>query len=319
MPLPFSPVGVSALPDLPHGRTAMRLPWKFLPSHVRALVESHLGGPVVDAVSQDAGFTPGFASVLTSASGERLFVKAASRVAQADFAAAYLEEARKLRILDGTIPAPRLEWVHDADGWVVLGFEAVEGRAPRRPWRPAELDRALDLAEAIAEATREVPGSLGLRPVVEDLPELVTGWDGVPEDWPHRDDARALATMVATLPDQQFAHCDLRDDNILLAADGRTLACDWNWPVLGPRWLDLVNLLVFGHGDGLDVEPFLARRTLTSDVEPEQIDAWLAGFCGFMLARRTRPAPPTSPHLRTLTDWQAEAAWSWLAQRRGWT
>jgi len=297
----------------------MRLHWKFLPPQVRALVESHLGGEVVDALSQDSGFTPGFASVLTSASGERLFVKAASKVAQADFAASYAEEARKLQILDGLVPAPRLQWVHDDDGWVVLGFEAVEGRAPRRPWRPDELERALDLAEAIAEATHEVPESLGLMPVVEDLPELVTGWDVVPEDWPHHAEASALARAVAELPDRHFAHCDLRDDNILLATDGRTLACDWNWPVLGPRWLDLVNLLVFAHGDGLDAEPLLAGRALTRDVDAEQIDSWLAAFCGFMLARRTRPAPATSPHLRTITDWQAEAAWSWLAQRRGWT
>ena len=297
----------------------MRLHWKFLPPQVRALVESHLGGEVVDALSQDSGFTPGFASVLTSASGERLFVKAASKVAQADFAASYAEEARKLQILDGLVPAPRLQWVHDDDGWVVLGFEAVEGRAPRRPWRPDELERALDLAEAIAEATHEVPESLSLMPVVEDLPELVTGWDVVPEDWPHHAEASALARAVAELPDRHFAHCDLRDDNILLATDGRTLACDWNWPVVGPRWLDLVDLLVSAHGDGLEVNAQLATRELTRDVEPDQIDAWLAGFCGFMLARRTRPAPPTSPHLRTLTDWHAEAAWSWLATRRGWT
>jgi hypothetical protein len=285
---------------------------------VRALVESHLGGPVVEAVSQDAGYTPGFASLLTSASGERAFVKAASTVAQPDFAASYAEEARKLQIFDGRVPAPRLEWVHDEDGWLVLGFEAVDGRAPRRPWRPADLERALDLAEAIAEATTEVPESLDLRPVVEDLPELVTGWDGVPESWPHRAEARALARALMEMPDRHFAHCDLRDDNILLTTDGRALACDWNWPVLGPRWLDLVNLLVSAHGDGLDVEPHLAGRTLTRDLHPEQVDIWLAAFTGYMLARRTRPAPATSPHLRTLTDWQAEAAWSWLAQRRGW-
>jgi hypothetical protein len=318
MSLPLMPVGTAAVPRLPHGRTAMRLSWRFLPREVRELVESHLGGPVVEAVSQDGGYTPGFASVLTSASGQRLFVKAASRVAQADFAASYAEEARKLQILDGTIPAPRLEWVHDDDGWVVLGFEAVDARAPRRPWRQAELDRALDLAEAIAESTQDLPDGLGLRPVAEDLPELVTGWDAVPDTWPHRDDARALAQQVAALPDQQFAHCDLRDDNILFAADGRILACDWNWPVVGPRWLDLVDLLVSARGDGLEVDALLSARDLTREVDPEHIDVWLAAFSGYMLARRTRPAPSTSPHLRALTDWQAEAAWSWLAQRRGW-
>lgn len=319
MPLPLAPVGTAAVPEVPHGRTAMRLTWKFLPPAVREMVESRLGGPVVDAVSQDAGYTPGFASILTSDSGQRLFVKAANKVAQADFAAAYAEEARTHQLLGDTVPAPRLEWVDERASWLVLGFEAIDARTPHRPWRSAELDRALDLAEAIAAATREVPASLDLKPVAEELPELVTGWDAVPDDWPHRDEARSLARSLPELPDQGFAHADLRDDNILLASDGRTLACDWNWPVLGPRWLDLVDLLVSAHGDGLEVDPLLGERALTRDVDPEHVDVWLAAFCGFMLARRTRPAPLTSPHLRTHTDWQAEAAWSWLAQRRGWT
>ena len=46
------------------------------------------------------------------------------------------EEARKLHLLPDGIPAPRLRWLHDADDWVVLGFEYVEGRAPLRPWVP---------------------------------------------------------------------------------------------------------------------------------------------------------------------------------------
>ena len=74
---------------LPHGRTAQRLQWKFLPPEVRALVERRLGGKVVRAESQDAGFTPGFASVLTTDDGARAFVKAASKAAQRPVASSY--------------------------------------------------------------------------------------------------------------------------------------------------------------------------------------------------------------------------------------
>jgi hypothetical protein len=320
MTLPAAPLGVAGVPAVPHGRTARRLGWRFLPPELRALVEDRLGGPVVDAVSQDGGFTPGFASVLTTSDGVRGFVKAASRAAQPEIAASYAEEGRKLSILDGTVPAPRLHWIHDDDAWVVLGLEAVDARQPRRPWRPQELDRALDLAEAIAAATTTVPDELELSPIVEDLPRLLTGWATVAADWPHRDEAATLAALLPTLPDSdRFAHSDLRDDNILLADDGRTLACDWNWPALGPAWLDLVVMLVSAHGDGTDVEPFLATRSLTREVEPEHIDVWLSAFCGFMLSSRIRPVPPSSPYLRTHADWYAEAAWSWLAQRRGWS
>jgi hypothetical protein len=319
MALPSGPVGTSAVPPVPHGRTATRLGWKFLPPDIRTLVEGRLGGDVVDAVSQGSGFTPGFASVLTTSSGARAFVKAASKAAQGLIASSYAEEARKLTLLGDGIPTPRLDWVHEDEGWVVLGFEAVDARQPRRPWVPDELDRALDLAEAIIEATHDVPAGLELRPLVEDVPHLLTGWNDVPEDWPHHAEAAALAEGMAMLPATHFAHCDLRDDNVLFVADGRTLACDWNWPSLGPVWQDTVDLLISAHGDGVDVGPLLASRRLTTDADPDHVDAWIAAICGFMLSARSRPTPPTSPHLRTHSDWYAEAAWSWLAQRRGWS
>ena len=316
----FAPVGPAAVPAVPHGRTALRLEWKFLPPEVRALVERQLGSPVVQAVSQTAGFTPGFASVVTGEDGSSQFVKAASRAAQAEIAASYAEEARKRQLLGDDVPAPRLDWVSDEDGWVVLGFESVPSRQPRRPWKPAALDRALDLAEDIAASTASVPAELALQPLYVDLPPLLSGWSGVPEQWPHHDEAAALALSLPQVPDNRhFVHADLRDDNILFAADGRTLACDWNWPALGPVWEDSVDLLLAAHGDGLDADSYLRTRPLTRDADPDHIDAWLAAICGFMLFARNRPGPSASPHLRTHTDWYAEAAWSWLSQRRGWS
>ncbi len=320
MTSPAGPVGTAGVPAVPHGETAMRLEWKFLPPEVRALIEDELGSPVVEARSQNAGFTPGFASILTAADGSRSFVKAASRVAQAEIAASYAEESRKLVLLGDRVPTPRLDWFSREDSWVLLGFEAVTARQPRRPWRPAELDRALDLAEEIAASTEEIPAGLDLTPLYVDLPVLLTGWDDVPGDWPHHAEAAALAASLPSIPgNDRFVHADLRDDNVLLAEDGRTLACDWNWPALGPVWQDTVDLLVAAHGDGLDVEPIIGARPLTRDAQPEHIDAWLAAICGFMLSARERPTRATSPFLRTHTDWYAEAAWSWLARRRGWT
>ncbi|MFC6342412.1 hypothetical protein ACFP8W_10505, partial [Nocardioides hankookensis] len=125
---------------IPHGRTARRLEWSHLPPQLRDLISRRCGSPVVEAVSQGAGFTPGFASVLVCEDGSRHFVKAASVKAQRMFADAYRDEARKLALLPSTAPAPQLLWVYDANDWVVLGIEHVESRAPRRPWRAADLD-----------------------------------------------------------------------------------------------------------------------------------------------------------------------------------
>ena len=76
----------------PSGQTAVRLEWPHLPPWLRKEIESRLGSPVVEALSQDGGFTPGFASVLVCEDGSRAFVKAASTIAQRAFAGAYRDE-----------------------------------------------------------------------------------------------------------------------------------------------------------------------------------------------------------------------------------
>ena len=163
----------------PHGRTARRLEWAHLPPRIRAEVERRLGSPVVDAASQRAGFTPGFASVLTCADGSRHFVKAASTKAQRAFAASYREEARKLAALPAEVPAPRLRWVHDADDWVVIGLEYVAARAPHRPWTREDLDAVLDLTTSIAGVLTPAPAGLAGDSVVDELADWPGYWDDV--------------------------------------------------------------------------------------------------------------------------------------------
>jgi aminoglycoside phosphotransferase (APT) family kinase protein len=289
---------------------------------VRSLVERRLGARVVDARSQDAGFTPGFASRLTGADGSRIFVKAASKVAQRPIAAAYAEEARKLRLLPAGVPAPRLLWSEEDDLWVVLGFEDVPGHNPNRPWVHGELTRCLDTLVAVDRSLRVVPPGLDLVPLHEDLPTLLTGWAcvrGFQPHWPHLDELDDLARSFAELPDAgHLVHADGRDDNFILADDGRTLLCDWNWPCLGPRWVDVVMLLVSVHGDGVDAEPYLAAHPLSAGVPGDHVDAFLAALCGFMVEADERPVPSSSPFLGVHRRWWAAAAWSWLAARRSW-
>lgn len=314
------PIGAAYAAPVPHGRTAQRLTWEFLPPGLRTQITQRLGSEVVCAESQNAGFTPGFASLLTGADGDQVFVKAASRVAQAPFAAAYAEEARVLRALDGRLPAPRLHWVIN-DEWTVLGIEAVPHRRPARPWDREELGRALDLCEQVAAELSQPPPGLDLEPVYDDQPAFITGWRrfaAVELDWPHLIEASELADALPEVPMTHLVHCDLRDDNVLLADDGRTLACDWNHPALGPAWLDAVTLLISAHGDGLPADELLSQRAFTRDADPDHIDRWLAAVAGFMLDARERPSPQSSPYLQTHCNWWAEAAWGWLAQRRGW-
>jgi len=314
---------LAAVEPVPHGRTARRLEWHHLPPAVRSMIEGRLGSPVVTAESQGAGFTPGFASRLTGAGGERLFVKAASKKAQRPFAETYAEEARKLRLLPSGLPAPELLWSHEDDLWVVLGFVCIDGDNPRRPWQAAELNACLDMLEVVADVLDPVPRGLDLHLITDDLPALVTGWDYVRNahpDWPHLKEAAALARSYLDIPGQhRFVHSDVRDDNCLIETSGRALLCDWNWPALGPPWLDTLDLLASAYGDGVDVDGIIATRPLTKDVDPAHIDAAIAQLCGFMLKSRDRPESPTSPYIHVHARWYSEVCWSWLAHRRGWS
>jgi len=304
---------------IPHGRTARRLTWSFLPPNLRSAIEQRCGSAVVTADSRDSGFTPGFASVLTCADGSRHFVKAASVSAQRAFAESYREEARKLRALPPTVPAPRLLWTIEAD-WVVLGIEYVEGRQPGRPWRADDLDACLDSLEETARLL--TPSPLALGSFEEEFGEWPSYWGrlaGLRPDLAHLEEAAALAAGFAeAAAGDTLVHTDVRDDNVLLDPDGRAWFCDWNWPVEGAAWLDSLFILIGPRGDGLDVESVIARRPLLHDVPAEHVDRMLALVTGYFLWHATQAVPPTSPYLRDAQRWQGEVCWSWLSERRGW-
>jgi len=305
---------------IPHGRTARRLDWVHLPPMVRRAVEKRLGSPVVGAESQDAGFTPGFASVLTCADGSRHFVKAASVKAQRMFADSYRLEARKLKTLPPTVSAPRLQWVLDgpeAYDWVVLGIEYVAGRAPDRPWTPGDLAAASAMLVDAAAALTPAPG-LGLDSFVDEFAGFPAYWEEL-GDVSHAEEAAALAARYAEVTaGDTLVHTDVRDDNLLITDDGRVFLCDWNWPVVGAAWIDSLLLLIGPRGDGLDVEAHLAAHPLLSTVDPEAIDIVLALVTGYFLRSAAQPAPTPSPWMREGQRWQGEVCWTWLAERRDW-
>ena len=303
---------------IPHGGTARRLHWQFLPPMLRREIEQRCGSPVDDAESKDSGFTPGFASVLTCADGSKHFVKAASVVAQKLFAESYREEARKLRAVPVSVPAPRLLWSID-DDWMVLGIEYVESRAPHRPWTHPDLDATLDALEVVAAELTPPPMVLGS--FAAEFADWPAYWDDVRRlhpDLDHADEASALAAeYAAAVAGDTLVHTDVRDDNILIAGEKAWL-CDWNWPVVGAPWLDSLIALIGPRGDGLDVETVIAARPLLCDVPADDVDRVLALITAYFLRSAAQPVPHTSPHLREAQRWQGEVCWAWLCERRSW-
>ncbi|MCD6640587.1 MAG: phosphotransferase [Nocardioides sp.] len=307
---------------VPADASARRLQWSFLPPNLRTWIERKCGSPVAKAISQDSGFTPGFASVLVCEDGSRHFVKAASVKAQRLFADSYREEARKLAALPPAVPAPRLKW-HLDDDWVVLGIDYVAGSTPQRPWQRGDLDAVLDALEVVADELTPPPAGLDLDDAATDLAPLVAGWDDVRRrrpDLPHLEEAAALAARyVEACAGDTMVHTDVRADNVLIDSDGRALVCDWNWPVRGCSWFDSFAALIGPRGDGLDVDEVMASRRLFQGVDPEHVDVMLAVYVGYFLSQADLPVPPTSPWIRDHQRWQGEVCWNWLCERRGWS
>jgi hypothetical protein len=305
----------------PHGRTARRLEWPFLPPGLRSEIEGRCGSPVVEAHSQGAGFTPGFASVLVCEDGSQHFVKAASVKAQRMFAESYREEARKLALLPTDVPAPRLLWTIEHD-WVALGIDHLPSRQPHRPWWQDDLDACLDGLELVAAELTPPPAGLGLDSFAEEFASFPDFWRHVAATrpgLPHLDDAALLARRYAEVTaGDTLVHSDLRDDNALIDHDGRAWFCDWNFPVVGADWLDSLLLLIGPRGDGLDVAGVIGSRPLLRDVPPESVDIVLAMVTGYFWKCADDPVPPSSPYLRDHQRWQGDVCWAWLAERRGW-
>ncbi|MBA2573517.1 MAG: phosphotransferase [Nocardioidaceae bacterium] len=313
---------------VPVRATARRPQWRDLPPGVRELISDTVGAAVVAAQSTGTGFTPGFASRLELDDGRDVFVKAASSADDElhgwPLSDAYRDEVRKLSLLPDGIGAPALLWHHDAEvaglRWIIVAFEYVEGAPPRRPWQSDQLHLVLDKLAATAPALTRVPAGLHLERADEhlmaDFDERMTllrestgdsEWLDTVEQL-CRDDSKLLAG-------ESIVHMDLRDDNVLIGPAGDVWFVDWNWPVLGAKWIDLVCLLLSARGDGLDVESMCAGHQLSRDVEPIAIDSLLAVLWSFWGLQITEPVPPGSPHLRDHQTWYEEVTRDWLAER----
>ena len=323
--VPGSSTSVLAAPAVPHGRTARRLAWLHLPATLRAEVEDRLGSPVASSQSQGTGSPPASPRACTPPTGRRLFVKAASKVAQRAVADSYAEEARVLaRLAPYAVPAPELRWTHEDDEWVVLGLEDVGALTPERPWRDDELDRTLGLLTLVAQATTAVrrrprrraaagrsrrspawpvPGrsSRPAPPTTATSARRPRWRPGCPT-CRRRGSCTATPVTTTSCSAPTAAPCCATGTGRAAGRSGSTWSTSWSRRT----------------ATGVDVEPLLADHPLTGEVPAEEIDVWLAAYAGWMRRAGEQPLRASSPFLGVHARWSAEAAWSWLAARRGW-
>ncbi|CAN5466042.1 hypothetical protein BH18ACT1_BH18ACT1_00750 [soil metagenome] len=306
----------------------VRRHWEELPDALRATIEARLGAPVVAATTQPGGFSPGLATRLRLADGQRVFLKALSSTPNPQSPEMHRREARVAAALPPTAPAPTLRWAHDDGDWVVLAFEDVDGTHPILPWRPHELTRVLDaLAELAAILTPspvelEAPGSLigGSFDRWRRLVDGRAGRDGLaPDVLDHLDELAELESGWAeAATGTTLVHLDVRADNLLLTPD-RVYLVDWPWAAVGAPWLDLMAMLpsVAMQG-GPDPAEVWGASPIGRAADDDRVYAVLAALTGMFVVGALDPPPPGLPTVRAFQAGQGRTAWGWLAGRRGW-
>ena len=112
--------------------------------------------------------------------------------------------------------------------------------ALRRPdlgvWTEAR--RVLEAAGRTADALTPAPPGRMWAPIAAEI-DPVPNWSYAR----YRIGAAAEALSLEGLPrltGATLVHTDLRDDNVIMGRDGRVWFCDWNFPTVGPAWVDEV-------------------------------------------------------------------------------
>ncbi|WP_432972829.1 aminoglycoside phosphotransferase family protein [Dactylosporangium sp. CA-233914] len=293
--------------------SGVRISWAQLPPTVRGAVEDIVGEPVVEAVSQRGGFSPGTADRVVTAGGRRAFVKAVGSVLNPRTPAMHRAEARvAARLPEGTA-TPRLLGLHDDGDWVALVYEDVEGRHPHTPWRPDEIDAVL---AALRKLAVPVTGLPSLRE--ESVPGFA-GWHNLAADPPPRLDPWAAANLgrladladegLAALDGDRLVHGDVRADSLLIRPDGSVAVVDWPFGCAGPAWFDTLTLVLNVRLYGGE----LADDVI--DADEAAITGCLAGLAGMFTDLARHPAPPGLPTLRKFQQDQADVMLPWLRQR----
>jgi aminoglycoside phosphotransferase (APT) family kinase protein len=304
----------------------VRLPYDEAPVELRAWVDDTLGSPVVAAVTQSGGFSPGVAARLVCADGSRAFCKAASDALNPVTPQMHRAEGRNTAALPDLAPTPSLIASYDDGTWVALLLHDIDGRQPAQPWQAAELRRVIAAIDELAALLTPCP--VQVADVADEWRDELTNWrllvDAPPsglDDWSLRH-LDALADLEgrweAAATGDTLLHMDLRADNLLITAD-RVWVVDWPWAARGHPLLDLVAFApsVTMQG-GPEPGDLLTLSRTGREAEPDRLLPLVCAVAGYFARRALLPPPPGLPTVRAFQAAQRDVALPWLQALTGW-
>ncbi|MEU6604038.1 protein kinase [Streptomyces shenzhenensis] len=246
-------------------------------SAILPLIEEHTG-PVAGIRRTARGFSSDLTAVVDCARGP-FFVKAMRN--RPGGRRDSLVRERRINACLGHISPPLL-WNVEAEDWLVLGFEAVEGRSS--DFAPGSPDLPL-----VVDALGEI-GRLSLPRIARDWTE--TRWDRFASDGSEAELFRGDALL----------YTDINPSNFLVAKR-RVWAVDWAWPTRGAGFIDpallILQLIASEHTPG-SAEKWAERLPAWRAATPRAVDAFAAA--NLRMYRAAAARKPEAAWLKAMTD-----------------
>ncbi|MEV8508765.1 hypothetical protein AB0368_28595 [Actinoplanes sp. NPDC051475] len=248
---------------------------------------------VVEAVEQNTGRIRSVESVATGAVSDLVVVLHTTtgthfcKGVESDNPLGWMHrnEARLNPHLPGI--APRLRWLVDQDGWLLLGFDHVAGRHPDLAPNSMDLPSVAQTLTALSEFTPS--------PSVK-VQRATTRWAG-----------RLCPDVI---DGDTLAHTDVTPRNFLIGPAG-VVVVDWSTPCRGAAWIDtalmVVRLVRAGHPPA-DAQTWAEQIPAWTSARAGALDAFAGAVAELM---RDRQKKSGAPHLASL----AAAADCWLRYR----
>lgn len=221
-----------------------------LPAGLLAAVEERTG-PVLKIEAVSAGFNSEIGALLFSESGS-CFIKGLRNEHRRVWT--QRRESEINPYLSGITPA--LLWQVEEAGWVLLGFEALEGHHADYSAGSPDLPKVADLLCRLGE----VPcPEIELRQAEQRLEAYA-----------------ASRTDVEHFAGNSLLHTDLNNENVMVA--GPAFLVDWAWASRGAAWLDaahwVVWLMAAGKQGARSAEEWAARVPAWKSAAPEAVTAF---------------------------------------------